>query len=93
MLSFNESSIGQDVVELVVDVVDPAVLEQSLVPLNVVLQKLMDTKNLRLKDIKIFYWDLLTHTMLHKFTVLRHYCIKPYKAYCRKILKNQLLRN
>lgn len=42
MLSFNESSIGQDVVELVVDVVDPAVLEQSLVPLNVVLQKLMD---------------------------------------------------
>ena len=77
MLSFNESSIGQDVVELVVDVVDPAVLEQSLVPINVVLQKLMDTKNLRLKDIKIFYWDLLTHTMLHKFTVLRHYCINP----------------
>ena len=77
MLSFNESSIGQDVVELVVDAVDPAVLEQSLVSLNVVLQKLMDTKNLRLKDIKIFYLDLLTHTMLHKFTVLRHYCINP----------------
>jgi len=42
--NFNESSIGQDVVEFVVDAVDPAVLEQSLVSLNVVLQKLMDTK-------------------------------------------------
>lgn len=56
MSSFNESSIiGQDVVELVVNAADSTVLEQSLVSLNVVLQKLIDTKNPRLKDIKIFY--------------------------------------
>lgn len=55
MSSFNESSIiGQDVVELVVNAADSTVLEQSLVSLNVVLQKLIDTKNPRLKDIKIF---------------------------------------
>lgn len=54
MSSFNESSIiGQDVVELVVNAADSTVLEQSLVSLNVVLQKLIDTKNPRLKDIKI----------------------------------------
>lgn len=53
MSSFNESSIiGQDVVELVVNAADSTVLEQSLVSLNVVLQKLIDTKNQDSKTLK-----------------------------------------